>query len=337
MKQVLIAILALMSVQQTLAQDSLTASNVSPGIWLSSISNVCDTTGITVGAGGMGTTWDYTGLVMTSMDTGTVVTCAATPNCSMFPGSNIAIKSISGTTVNYAISTSSAYSQNGYYYSSSQYATLSDPLDQLHFPMHYLDSFTDTYAGIITYTGTLPITAHENGVAIVSCDGYGTLKLPGSLTYDNTFRVHSYQLYVDSASVFGIDTVASFILNSYTWYKPGIHSPLLTILESDQVGGALHTKAVSYSTAVTLGLEELQAGNHQLDIYPNPATGMVKLHTDATDGMIEVYDIMGRPVATMRTNQSGTTTFDGSMLDKGIYTVRLQSGGATITKKLELY
>ncbi|PQJ11848.1 hypothetical protein CJD36_008625 [Flavipsychrobacter stenotrophus] len=345
MKKIIFLLLAVVGNSViSLAQDTLKAAGLNPILGESYFSVTCDTTGVVPGNGGAGVTWDFSGLVATSWDTGIAVTCASTPNCAMFPGTTIAIKSLTGPTVNYAIANSTKYSQNGYYFSSSQYATFSDPLDQLHYPMGYLDSFTDTYAGTIIYTvGSLPITAHENGIAIVGYDGYGTLKLPDGSTQTNTMRTHSYQLYVDSASVFGIDTVASFILNTYTWYKNGTHSPLMTILTSDQVAGSLHTKIVSWSKRnFTLGITSLSELSNSLTLYPNPASNELNIQLTPATGdhvRITMIDLLGREVAVI-TDETAQANIDihynTSTLPRGLYLIRMQAGSETVTKKVTL-
>lgn len=321
------------------AQDSLTATGQNPVLGQVFIANTCDTTGVTEGAAGAGASWNFSGLTVMSMDTGIAVTCASTPNCSMFPGTTIAIKSNTGTTVNYAIATASAYSQNGYYNSAAQYASFSDPLDQLHYPMHYLDSFVDTYAGIINYTSAIPITAHENGTVQVKYDAYGTLTLPDT-TYYNAMRTHSYQLFIDSASVFGIDTVASFVLHTYTWYVKNIHSAVLTIMTTDQVGGGIHNKIVNYGKRYSgpLSVTDINSTAAALNVFPNPSNGMVKitlLGSVSGGEKITLTDLMGRQVAEIPGGQPHIS-FDASGLPKGLYLVRMQSGTQVTTTKLEL-
>lgn len=325
--------------------QTLTAANMNPILGESFTSHTCDTTGVLPGTGGTGITWDFTGLTVTSYDTGVAVTCATTPHCSMFPGTTIAIQSLSGTTVNYAQTSSTKYSQNGYYFSASQYATFTDPLDQLHYPMGYLDSFTDSYAGTITYAVPglpIPITAHENGLAKVVCDGTGTLKLPGGVTQTNVYRTHSNQLFVDSASVFGIDTVASFILNTYTWYTPGYHSPLLTILKSDQVGGTLHTKLVTYAKRYPLAISSVNEMNNSLQLYPNPAGNELNIRFSQAGNenvRISLVDLMGKEIAAIAnstTQGDVAVSYNTSSLPRGLYLVRLQCGNETITRKVTL-
>ncbi len=343
MKKIIFLILAIVGGNVgSYAQDTLKALGINPLVGESYLSITCDTTGVMPGNSGTGILWDFTGLTATGWDTGVAVTCSSTPNCSMFPGTTIAIRSLSGPTVNYAIANSSVYSQNGYYYSSSQYATFSDPLDQLHYPMRYLDSFTDSYSGVITYAvSSLPITAHENGIAKVVCDGSGTLMLPGGTT-TNVLRTHSYQLYVDSASVFGIDTVASFVLNTYTWYKNGIHSPLLTILSSDQIGGNLHTKIVSWSQHYALDVASVNRLGNSLELFPNPANNELNISfsQQVNDHIrISLTDLLGREVAVIADkNAQGDIhlQYNTSALPRGMYFIRLQAGTETVTRKVTL-
>ena len=323
------------------AQATLTAATMNPVVYDAFTTITCDTTGVLQGPAGAAVTWDFTGLITDHTDTGYAALCSATPNCAMFPGTTIAVKALTGSTATYAIATSTKYSQNGYYFSSTQNATFSDPLDQLHYPMTYLDSFTDTYAGVITYTNGITIVANESGTAKVVCDGYGTLKLPTGIE-TNVVRTHSTQLFADSALVFGTPTVVNFLLNTYTWYTPNYHSPLMTILVSDQVGGGIHTKIVTYGKRYPLSVGSLNEVANSLELYPNPAVNNLNIHfTQANSENINItlVDLLGREVAVIADKAAQGNVdinYNTAHLPRGMYIVRVQTGKETVSRKLEL-
>jgi minor extracellular serine protease Vpr len=81
----------------------------------------------------------------------------------------------------------------------------------------------------------------------------------------------------------------------------------------------------------TVGIEELNAAN--INLYPNPATDQITVQADRTITAIHITDISGRVVATQPVNATQTQV-DVSTLASGVFFVRLETDGGTITKKL---
>jgi len=69
-----------------------------------------------------------------------------------------------------------------------------------------------------------------------------------------------------------------------------------------------------------------------LTIYPNPVTNEIRIHTnfELNGGIIQVYDITGRPV---RAFKAVSDRIDVSGLAAGIYTLVYTKNGKTITRK----
>jgi len=321
------------------AQSTLTAANFTPAMWEKYINHICDTTGIVQGASGANITWDFTALVTTTIDTGQAMTCSATPGCSHFPGSTYAIVSHATHLVPYYIATSAKISQDGYYLSVDTNAVYTDQIEQIHFPFTYLNSYTDAYAGIVTLG---PVSAHENGTISVTCDGYGTLKLPGGIIDANVLRVHSSQTFIDSASLFGFPLITTFQLETYTWYMPNYHSPLLTILTTQQVGGPYYNKAVSYAPVALLSAPTVMMSGSTMELFPNPAKSElnIKYTTENNEQVrISLMDMTGREIAVIadhNTQGVQNISFNTSALPKGLYIVRMLSGTETVTRKIEI-
>ena len=321
----------------TFAQPTLTAANFNPVIGDAFGNIICDTTGITAGSGGAAVTWNFSALISTSVDTGAVTACASTPHCSLFPGSTYAIISQATHLIPYYIAGAAALSQNGYYIASDTNAVYSDPIDQFHYPFTMGTTFSDPYAGILTLGS---ITAQETGTITVTCDGYGTLELPGSID-SNALRVHTVQLFTDSASLFGFPTVQTFQLETYSWYKTDYHSPLMTILNTTQVGGSYTNKAVSYSPRqVSTSATTLSGTGPALLLYPTPATNELNVQYYCPTNQrvrITLCDVTGRQVALIADRLmygTNTITCNTTMLPKGLYLLHLQAGTETITRKV---
>ena len=69
------------------------------------------------------------------------------------------------------------------------------------------------------------------------------------------------------------------------------------------------------------------AGHHEMNVYPNPTTGMLTVEADEEVERVEVYDYTGRCVATFERQ----ATIDLSRLSTGIYTLRV-----TLPERIEV-
>ncbi len=328
---------------------TLTAATNNPIYGDEFITVNCDTSGVTPQSAGVNQVWDFSSVLFPmslfplSSDTGFVVTPNDAPNGSMFPSSNVAIYTpSSGTTGSmYYVASPTAFSQDGAYSSSTNYAELTDPMDLLRYPFSYPDNFTDTYSGTIYFMGIVPAT--QSGTISVSCDGYGTLILPGfpvSSTYNNTLRVHSTQNYTDHANLFGVDTSATFQLETYTWYTPGYHNALLTIATA--TGAGYFFKQVSYSAFENPAHESVGSVTDlasSLNIFPDPAHDMLNIAYNTSSSAkthITLTDMLGREVGVIAENATGSQniSYNISSLSGGIYFVRLQSGSQVVNRKV---
>ena len=335
---------------------TLTATNTAPVINDAFVTQLCDTAGVTQGTPGTSITWNFASLIPSTTltpnkDTGTVATPSGKPGFSVlsllspaFAASTYATVTPSNTVTTYYQATPTAISQTGVYIDAGNNAVYSDPMDQLRFPFTYSNTYSDTYAGGLSYTPTVGgpvITATETGTVTVTADGYGTLVLPGTpaVTYNGVLRVHSSQNFRDSANLFGTPSVGTYDLESYTWYQPGYHSPLLTI--STATGPGVNTKTVSYALKQIANHEavsNLSGINASVNVYPNPASDYVYIsYYNSTNKQVKtsLYDILGREVAVVAdlTSQGLTqATYNVSTLAKGQYIIRLQSDNETISR-----
>ena len=69
------------------------------------------------------------------------------------------------------------------------------------------------------------------------------------------------------------------------------------------------------------------AGHHEINVYPNPTSGMLTVEADEEVERVEVYDYTGRSVATFERH----ATIDLSRLATGIYTLRV-----TLPERIEV-
>ncbi len=94
----------------------------------------------------------------------------------------------------------------------------------------------------------------------------------------------------------------------------------------------------NFETSLT-DTEDPIVGFESLVLAPNPTTGVSQLQVsleNAADINVEVFDLAGRLVQTLRQDNQLSTTFDLDLRDQanGMYLVRLQAGGAVQIMKL---
>ncbi len=331
---------------------TLTATNVAPSVHDTFITVVAEESLVTTaGPTGASAYWDFSGLVTKaiadSVSVGYVTWAADAPGWVSGSGATHAIVTPAPPVSNFYIVSSSKFSQTGLYKSISDFAAYTDPVDVLQFPFTYGGTFTDAYAGVIGFMGT---TATEAGTIQTTADGWGTLVLPPAppsttnRTYTGTLRVFSYQLFRDSANIFGTPIVQTDTIRTYTWYQPGYHSALLTIVTLSGPGG-LYQRVVSYArkqTANHASVRELSGIDASLKVYPNPAKGSlyISYNIPSSDQIkASLVDVLGREVAVISVGQvSGnvTATCNTAALPKGLYIVRIQSAEGTVTRPVEL-
>jgi len=360
MKKILLPALSLISSVSFGQSPTLTAANWNPVLNDSFSVYLCDTTGVNPGPPGSSVTWNFASLALSTTinpDTGmgyvlyshsgsgystlsgvpgnvmsTTTHVIITPTGIIAGGSQLETYYIEGATV-----TSNA----GNYGSPLYSAVYSDPIDVMHFPFSMGGTFTDSYFGGIVFNG---ITATEGGSVRVDADGYGTLILP-SASYTNVLRIHTYQLFRDSAQIFGLPTVTTDTLETYTWYQPNYHSGLLSIAILHTPDPAYNYKTVSYSKkqlANHEGIPYLNNIESSLIAYPSPASSEITIEFNTPSAQqlkISLYDMAGREVSLVADKLfqgEQTVTLNTSNIAKGMYMLNLQSADGTVSRKISI-
>jgi hypothetical protein len=91
-----------------------------------------------------------------------------------------------------------------------------------------------------------------------------------------------------------------------------------------------------------VGIDELNANNSLLNIYPNPTTGLVSLRygkSISTPVFVEVYNVLGDRV--MESNRDFSTgskvqTMDLSALNNGVYLLSVTADGVRSTRTINV-
>jgi hypothetical protein len=171
--------------------------------------------------------------------------------------------------------------------------SLGDPYDYslgskkiLQFPFSYGNSFTDSYA-----TSSM---LHDVEVTYA---GYGTLILPGGLTFENVVLVSEM----------------SNLTNEYRWYTT---DPLMSIVIFREQDGVL----VWIEADPSLLIKENETSS--LHVFPNPVNDILTIErsSEADLAQIEIYSINGKLIKTVEPSfQNGSMNLSTCELDKGAY------------------
>ena len=297
-----------------------------------------DTTGVKLGSPGPAVTWDFSAATKTTTKYSTqYVSAASTPYAANFPSATIAIQS--GTAYSYY-----AVSASGNIYLGSQSTAgspniLSNSEKVMAYSFTYTNTYSDTYAGH-TYAGQDSLNGTFSGLA----DAYGTLKLPGGVTYNNTLRVKTIDTSIDT--IYFAESI-HYTYTTYNWYVTTQHNPACYIqyvssFQSMMPGTINKTASMAMSYTSGLGINELGQENITTNIYPNPsASGQANvLFTLKNDGetTVSIVNTLGQTAKTIAKGnlQAGSYTEQISTdgLSKGIYFVKIQSGENSTTNKL---
>lgn len=195
-----------------------------------------DETGIQAGNTGANVTWDFSNsILLTDTLRINIVPPISTQWGSLFTGADITERHSDGRYYYYQKTTNNNFligfadsSRNTVSFYTKNSAMFANR------PMKYSDSATDFFEDSSGFSGT-PVTG--GGFGKVNADAYGTLKLPGNITYYNVLRLKIYQYQTDSFEVSpGIKQTITAITSSYWWYDT-VSNFAVFKLDSFSVGG----------------------------------------------------------------------------------------------------
>lgn len=337
-KQFLLGLIICAASATAIAQPTLTASTNNPVAGDVFYGYALDTAGVNKGAAGASITWNFSSVVRSDSDTTTYFTCAATPYCDSFAGSNIVM--YDGSDYAYGVSSSTGLELIGAY-SSGNYIHLSNHNTLLKFPLTYGTTFTDTFAAQFDLFGS---TMFISGTNTYTCDAWGTITTPFG-TFNNVLRVRQVEISKDSIDFMGMPSVNITETESYNWYVAGFHSPLMTInYDTTGSGTPYVSDAKYYRGMMTTAVSDVASKVSTLNVYPNPATDNVTFGFDiagttAATNLV-VYDATGRVVnsingANLKAGKN-EVSINVNNLPAGMYIVRLQGDGAAASARFSV-
>jgi len=193
------------------------------------------------------------------------------------------------------------------------------------FDINYDNSLINTNSAYIIYTGSF-LNASSQNVQFRKTDfGNG--------------KVYAASVRVDGSNVNGFGKIGEF----WFFVKSGTEGSTLNLSVSNSTAvdktGQTHSltgssSALSITSIVDfIGLKELNAFEHAVQFFPNPASNQLTLQS-SMNALINysVSDIAGREIT--NGSFSSSKNLDVSGFSAGTYFVRLQSGSLTAYKKL---
>lgn len=336
MKKVLLAtVSAIVSVSAAYAQPTLTSATCSPVVGDVYVGHNLDTTGVSHGAAGASVTWNFASATATGTDTTSFLACSATPYCDSFPGSTIVM--YDNIDYIYCTSSTAKFAAIGAH-SDTSFIHFTNERLIMKYPLTYTNTYKDTTSLVMNMMGTdVNLDIHDSVVA----DGWGTLVTPAG-TYSNVLRVHTFSTQIISM---GSISLGESQTETYNWYKPGYHSPLM-MMSYDTAGTGTPTLVdAKYFTgpSYTTGVSNVQANGLAVSVYPNPAIDAVTVKFDAGNAenvSVTVTDLTGRTVATVDASTIvkgiNTVTCQLGNVAPGLYIVRVSTDAGVTTQKISV-
>lgn len=279
------------------AQPTLTAATNLPTPGLTNTLHRTSTA--TPGPGGANVTWDFSSLTATATVPSSYAACPGAAFCDSFLTVNpnlTGLEVLTSNTLFYNASTSSLAIVGargaGLVPGTPVNARFTDPEDFLRFPMSYNTSYTDASRANYVIFG---FPATRTGSSVVTADGWGTLKLPGGITYNNVLRVKRVATFYDTVSSSPIPQYASANVTLYLWYSTAYPEFLMLIGQTTSSFGNGTTAA--WTLPGTAGVDDVD-GTFRFSASPNPAADRLSIRWPAaTEATLALQDLTGRTVA----------------------------------------
>lgn len=286
------------------------------------------------GAAGANLTWDHSSITNNASNIQNWVTPASTGLSAAYPNATVALDA-TGSDYLFYTGSATGFEQDGFSVGGFT-GTCSDRLTMLAYPSSYSSTFADNMQCSITDGNT---TWARTATITGEADGYGTVILPWG-TVNNVLRVHTVQHMIDNQYT----PASEYDYDSYSWYKPGTHGPVLNIDKTSVnfFGILINDSSATVIDAASVGLAEALRHDIGVDVYPNPATDRVEVVYGVAGGQVmtmDVLDLTGKVVLTIgrRTQVAGVQreVLDLSDLSAGAYLVRVtDANGATGMKRV---
>lgn len=215
-------------------------------------------------------------------------------------------------------------------YSPSLSITFSDYAIIANYPINFGYNVSDPVSGTFKYNTT---TGACNGNITVSADSYGTLNLPGGVTFTNVLRLKSVEILT---LTIGILPFGTFNQTIYNFYVPGKKFPILNMNYTTYslIAGTPTTTAFLYGNSdyfTVLGMNE-HSRDRSYIVFPNPFHDQLCVESkyQKEDSECTLYDVNGK----MALRTRFVSDIDTEALDSGVYLLEIKNSKGVHRQKV---
>lgn len=192
----------------------------------------------------------------------------------------------------------------------------------------------------VTTTGTYSVTVSDGScsasdtVVVSTLNNPTVLSINATNTSGNTFSFEASGAgsVANYAWEFGDGNVGTGANTTHTYAQAGNYTVKLTV--SNICGEASVTTIVN----ATVGIKEINTGNIQVKVYPNPAQSAISFETTENEKIqnITIVDLLGKSVLEIEKINLSKYSLDLSNVSSGLYIVKLQTENGFSHKKIEV-
>lgn len=246
-----------------------------------------------------------------------------TPFSFNYPAANVALSS--GGFYSYYEATPEGLVNHGFVLQEILSCVYSDPLVQAEYPMTYLDSISDDFAGELTLLADETVFTRVGQVQ-VKADAHGDLILPFD-TIENTLRLKTFITVTDSLdgqAFTGTET-------TYIWFDAEYGSSLASYSILENIGQPTQYTVAFISQEDYLSVKE-EFLRSELTVYPNPSSDFIQINgiNESTD--YRIVNQQGQEVLSGKAKENEQISIHE--LSAGIYFVEIRKGNAVRMEKL---
>ncbi|MBK9759781.1 MAG: T9SS type A sorting domain-containing protein [Flavobacteriales bacterium] len=285
-----------------------------------------------VPAGGIGVTFDYSGLISTGTSSVNWIAPDEYSNPSAFPLATIASASPIDTLF-YQV-TSNGLERVGERQTIVAFdveVPFSDPSLTLKLPITFGGTWNDNIAANYMVNGN---AGTRTGNIFGQADASGLLQLPGGGSPIEVLRIFTYTQEVNNINP-GIPITVTHIRREYGYYAAFSKTPVLRVFADTlnaSIGGNTFTSGIEWLDPSVVGLLESTAVNANMALSPNPVNSEAMLNFTSVDGSaarMELIDATGRIVLSenmLNTKQGANSVLVNTAgILPGCYSLRLSS------------
>lgn len=306
---------------------------------------VCDSTfSDAASIKGTNVLWDFS-TINSDANNSTKTMTVSSANNTKFSGATY-VSDIPGVLSTYWSSTSTSRNSHGFVFSDPTNGdiTISFSSDQeilMNYPFDVNSSLTDNFSGNLYHSVMSPTGSVCSGDIKSEIDGSGTLKLPGNNNFSNVIRHKIVETSNSNIVIPGLGASypVKVIRTQYDYYDIGNSSfPIFSYINisydatvfNGNVKYILSTVNPTINPQSTAGITSID--EIQFHIYPNPSNDFINIDVDSGVDM-QIIDPNGREMFNKKLI-SGHQVIDISMLESGVYFVRVIKNGKVTVKRL---